>query len=69
MAKEKTIAEKWIQRIDDNSPEKMIEEADSEVDDGSGSVYIFEDGSAVYEKRRGDWELDESSQAESPVTF
>jgi hypothetical protein len=56
MAKEKaTTAEQWIKRIDENSPEVMMCEADGEVDENGCSVYIFEDGSSLYEKRRGDW--------------
>jgi hypothetical protein len=58
MAKEKeemTIAETWIQRIDNNAVEQMQNDAVGEVDTGSHWVYIFKDGSSAYEKRRGDW--------------
>ena len=56
MAKEKaTIADKWIERIDNNSAEKMQEDAVGEVEARGSWVYIFADGSSAYEKRRGDW--------------
>ena len=55
MAKEKaTIADKLIERIDNNSAEKMQEDAVGEVEARGSWVYIFADGSSAYEKRRGD---------------
>jgi hypothetical protein len=56
MAEEiQTIAEKWIQRIDDNPVAKMQDDAVAVVEERGEYVYIFEDGSSVYEKRRNDW--------------
>jgi hypothetical protein len=50
-----SIAERWIKRIDDNSPAMMMDDAVSELEVRGAWVYIFEDGSSAYEKRRGDW--------------
>jgi hypothetical protein len=61
MAKTKlTIAERWIKRLDDNSsPAVTAKMQDKDVvgvvEEFGTYVYIFKDGSAVYEKRRGDW--------------
>ena len=55
----KAIAEKWVTRLDDNSSQhiqdEMNNEAVGEVESCGTWVYIFEDGSSIYEKRRGDW--------------
>jgi hypothetical protein len=50
-----TIADKWIYRIDTNSAGRMQEDAVAEVEMNGAWVYIFEDGSSAYEKRRNDW--------------
>jgi hypothetical protein len=59
MAKEMTIAWKWIKRLDENSSPsaatKATDAAVAVVEERGNYVYIFKDGSAVYEKRRGDW--------------
>jgi hypothetical protein len=59
MAKEMTIAWKWVNRLDENSSPaittKMQDDAVAVVEERGEYVYIFEDGSSVYEKRRGDW--------------
>jgi|HubBroStandDraft_6_1064221.scaffolds.fasta_scaffold186227_3 hypothetical protein len=59
MAKEMTIAWKWVNRLDENSSPaittKMQDDAVAVVEERGEHVYIFEDGSSVYEKRRGDW--------------
>lgn len=52
---ERSIAEKWVERIDKNPVEQMQNDAVSEVDEGSTWFYIFKDGSSVYEKHRDDW--------------
>jgi formylmethanofuran dehydrogenase subunit E len=56
MAKEMTIAWKWVNRLDEDVVEKMQDDAVAVADESTEQpVYIFADGSAVYEKRRGDW--------------
>lgn len=56
MAKETaTIAQQWIERIDNNSAAKMQDDAVGEVEERGSWIYIFPDGSSVWEKRRGDW--------------
>jgi|HubBroStandDraft_2_1064218.scaffolds.fasta_scaffold1558933_2 hypothetical protein len=52
---ELTISEKWIKRLDENAVEQMQNDAVGEVEGDYSWVYIFKDGSSVYEKRRGDW--------------
>jgi len=55
----KSIAEKWVGRLDDNSsPSAVTKATDAAVDvmERFGEYhYIYEDGSSIYEKRRGDW--------------
>jgi formylmethanofuran dehydrogenase subunit E len=59
MAKEMTIAWKWIKRLDENSSPsaatKATDAAVAVVEERGNYVYIFKDGSSIYEKRRGDW--------------
>jgi hypothetical protein len=60
MAKEMTIAETWIKRLDqDSSPAITAKMQDKDVvgvvEEFGTYVYIFKDGSSIYEKRRGDW--------------
>jgi formylmethanofuran dehydrogenase subunit E len=50
-----TLADVWINRIDDNPVAKMQDDAVAIVEECGEYVYIFEDGSSVYEKRQGDW--------------
>jgi hypothetical protein len=53
------LAEQWAERIDriDNSSiiEKMCHAAVDEQEYGGSYLYIFEDGSSLYEKHRDDW--------------
>jgi hypothetical protein len=55
MAKEMTIAWRWVNRLDEDVVEKMQDDAVAVVEEHGEYVYIFEDGSGVYEKRRNDW--------------
>jgi hypothetical protein len=57
METEKTIAQKWIQRLEDNSVEAMQNDVVGEVEAGGwgGYAYIFPDGSSVWQKRKNDW--------------
>jgi len=55
MAKEMTIAWKWVNRLDEDVVEKMQDDAVGVVEEYGEYVYIFADGSSIYEKRRGDW--------------
>jgi hypothetical protein len=55
MAKEMTIAWKWVNRMDENVVANMQDDAVAVVEERGEYVYIFEDGSSAYEKRRGDW--------------
>jgi hypothetical protein len=54
-----TIADMWVNRLDEHSSPaittKMQDDAVAVVEERGEYVYIFKDGSAVYEKRRGDW--------------
>jgi hypothetical protein len=59
MATEMTLADKWVKRLDANSSPsaatKATDAAVAVVEEYGEYVYIFADGSSIYEKRRGDW--------------
>ena len=54
-----TIADMWVNRLDEHSSPaittKMQDDAVAVVEERGEYVYIFEDRSAVYEKRPNDW--------------
>lgn len=59
---QRTIAEKWLQKIDKpngdiskQSVEQMQGAAVTVGDKGMDYVYVFSDGSGLYEKRRDEW--------------
>src|ERR1700722_863720 len=59
MATEMTLADKWVKRLDANSSPsaatKATDAAVAVVEERGEYVYIFKDGSSIYEKRRSDW--------------
>lgn len=66
---EKTIAEHWLEKIDHPKPptpcgisrdavDRMMGDAADVIQDGSPrytDLYVFRDGSGIYEKRQDDW--------------
>ncbi|MGD0214287.1 MAG: hypothetical protein ABSB87_13740 [Terriglobales bacterium] len=50
-----SIADKWREQLDNDAERRMQNEAVDEQAVGGNIVYIFADGSSIYEKEQGDW--------------